>query len=342
MRKSYGKWIVAGICMGITVILFTSVARAADPITWKTHITWNKENVITAQVMEPWAKEIAERTNGRLKLPLYYSGGLGFKGPELLKALSANATECGVICLGHVEGDWADPSFMDLPGIYSSPTDMYKNGWLLLRKQFDNEFEKRWGIKLVMFISCDEQVVLSKKELRKLSDLKGQKIRSFSPALSSMLTGLGASALSIPFGEMYSAIERGVVDGACTGFMAHVSLHSYDVTKYGLWNVGLGGFASHVVGVPMKVWKALPADIQGILGELTDKYSALSCLQVAENMGGDSMKTLQNKGVTMTKGSSQDVEQARKLALSAVWPEWFKHATPLGKEWVETVQKGRK
>jgi TRAP-type C4-dicarboxylate transport system substrate-binding protein len=289
--------------------------------------------------MEPWAKEVAEKTGGKVKPELYYNAALGFKGPEILRAMSEGATECGAVCTGHVVGDWPEIGVMDLPSLFSSPTNMYEKGWLAAQKDLDKAFEEQWGLKILMFISADEQIVLSKKPLTKLEDLKGQKIRSFYPALSDMLQGFGASAVTVAYNEMYSALERGVVDGACTGFMAHVSLHNYEVTKYGLWNIGLGGFSPNFVVVPMKEWNALSADTQKVLMELRDKYSELCCKEIAEKMGTESRKTLEQKGVQMTKASDQEVAKAREFARNDVWKKWQSQVKPLGQQLLDVMLK---
>jgi len=312
-----------------------------EPITWKFHTLWQPDYVVVTEILDPWAEEVERRTNGRLKIEYYHAGALGFKGADILRALSGDATEAGVVTTGHVAGDWPEPAVLDLPTLFSSPSDLYYNGYDNLKDTWDKEFQEQWGLKVLFFMSADEQMVLSKKPLTKISDFKGQKIRSFYPAMSDMLQALGASAVTVPFMEMYSALEKGTVDGAGTGLMAHNMLKNYEVTEYGFWGIGIGGFAPMFASASPGAWEALPADIQDLLMELRDEYSAKATVITAERMGEEYAKVLVDNGITMTKASAEEVAIAQELATTQVWEKWLAQVGPLGRELLDAILKAR-
>ena len=73
------------------------------------------------------------------------------------------------------------------------------------------------GGKPISSFGFTSQFLWTKAPINTLDDLKGKKIRIFAKAQSDYLAALNASTVSIPLAELYSALERGVVDGCITG-----------------------------------------------------------------------------------------------------------------------------
>jgi tripartite ATP-independent transporter DctP family solute receptor len=73
----------------------------------------------------------------------------------------------------------------------------------------------------------------TKKQVKTVGDLKGMKIRvQQAPLMVGMVEALGAVATPLPFGEVYSALQTGVVDGAENNWPSYLSTSHYEVAKY--------------------------------------------------------------------------------------------------------------
>jgi TRAP-type C4-dicarboxylate transport system substrate-binding protein len=73
----------------------------------------------------------------------------------------------------------------------------------------------------------------SKREIKTIDDLKGLKIRVMeSNLMVNMVKSLGAVPQPMAFGEVYSAIKTGVVDGAENNLPSYVSTNHFEVAKY--------------------------------------------------------------------------------------------------------------
>ena len=71
------------------------------------------------------------------------------------------------------------------------------------------------------------------KPITSIDDLKGMKFRVIqSDVFVDMVAALGANAMPMPYGEVYSAIETGVIDGAENNFPSYESSGHYEVAKY--------------------------------------------------------------------------------------------------------------
>lgn len=80
-----------------------------------------------------------------------------------------------------------------------------------------NKELERLGIKLVATYPFSGQMLFCRKPVASLADLKGLKVRTNGPSAADLMKGLGAQPVSLAFGEVYTALERGTVDCGITG-----------------------------------------------------------------------------------------------------------------------------
>ena len=107
-------------------------------------------------------------------------------------------------------------------------------------------------------------VVTAKKEVKTIADLKGLKIRTIqTPIYVATLNLLGANATPMAFGEVYSAMQTGVLDGYEHGASATLAQKLYEVSKYITLTKHL--FGPLVMACSMKEWNALSADEKNVL-----------------------------------------------------------------------------
>ncbi len=116
-----------------------------------------------------------------------------------------------------------------------------------------------------MWISGADQFFFCQEPIATLADFEGLKVRSHGSALSDWIEGFGASAQFVAFAEVYTALERGVLDCGVTVASASVAQRWYEVTTY-----MAGPLATQAVNTVMispHVWNKLPSDSQQILIE---------------------------------------------------------------------------
>ncbi|MEO6378915.1 MAG: TRAP transporter substrate-binding protein DctP, partial [Caulobacteraceae bacterium] len=108
-------------------------------------------------------------------------------------------------------------------------------------------------------------VITRDRQVRTLKDLKGLRLRT--PAeLSPLLRRLGAEPVTMPMGEVYSALSKGVVDGVVAPADTIKSLHFSEVARYlNLLQVSRGAYASRAISD--RAWRRLPPDLQRLLSE---------------------------------------------------------------------------
>src|SRR5690606_5669550 len=112
------------------------------------------------------------------------------------------------------------------------------------------------------------QVLWCRKAVSNVSDLKGAKVRVFTSSMADLIGGLGATTVTMPFGEVATSLERGVIDCAATGTLSGNTNRLFEVTThlYPLYS----GWAIHFTAISKKSWDALAPSVQRFL---LDEYA---------------------------------------------------------------------
>jgi len=148
-----------------------------------------------------------------------------------------------------------------------------------------------------------------RKKIKTVADLKGLKIRTIpTPVFVGAVNAMGASATPMNFGEVYTSLQSGVLDGYEHTATTTASFKFYEIAKYYAMTQHL--IDPTVVAFSLSEWKKLDAKEQAIVLEgaklATDIARAMSPVRDAEGMA-----ELQKRGMTITK---PDMTEARKNA----------------------------
>jgi tripartite ATP-independent transporter DctP family solute receptor len=125
-----------------------------------------------------------------------------------------------------------DLDAFQLPYLYRDAAHM----WKVLNGPIGEEILKKheaYNFVGVGWFEAGSRNFYTKKQVKTVGDLKGMKIRvQQAPLMVGMVEALGAVATPLPFGEVYSALQTGVVDGAENNWPSYLSTSHYEVAKY--------------------------------------------------------------------------------------------------------------
>lgn len=180
------------------------------------------------------------------------------------------------------------------------------------------------------------EILHSRVPLHKVEDIKGLKVRSAGVS-ARYFAALGASVVTVPGPEIYTALKLGTVDaaeylGAATNF--EYGLH--EVASY----VILPGLHARTmvddVAVNMDAWKKLPPDLQGILEAVTREYSQVMANEY-ELLDHAALEKMKKLGVKVIEWSPAEIAKAIAKARE-LWKE-LAAASPLSAKVVESQIK---
>jgi TRAP-type C4-dicarboxylate transport system substrate-binding protein len=115
------------------------------------------------------------------------------------------------------------------------------------------------------------------------------KIRINEPIAAESVKALGASPVAMTSAEVFTALQKGTVDGSTSGPTTFVQRKWYEITKYSTITYSL--YSVWPVMINLKVWNALPGEIQKVLQEAGKDYENHT-IQLAEKEDEEAVKFL--------------------------------------------------
>ncbi len=200
-------------------LLFLTVipGPAAEPqFKWKAQALWAAQET-PYKMFEKLLQNIKTMTAGRLEITPFPAGSI-VTVTDSLDAVRNNVMQAmwmgpiyfsgknpAFAAIGELSMAWEDPGELD--------AFMYKGGGMELLR----ELYKQFGVYSVGSIIYGMESYPSKKPLRKVEDFKGLKIRVPQGMEAEILTRIGASVIVLPGTEVYSALDKGVIDATNWG-----------------------------------------------------------------------------------------------------------------------------
>ena len=256
----------SALTLGVSAAIAVTPVAAQDTFTWKVQSHWPGASSSYKDSLVRLKDTLEERSDGRLKLQLFEAGSL-FKAQETFNAVSR-----GILEMGTISPSYASDK-MTLAGIASGLPFAFRNVWeaayfhqaLGFEEMLREEAAKHNVYWATDKVYPTEMVV--KKPINSLNDFKSLKIRS-SGALQKFLTEAGAAASYIPGGELYTALDSGIVDGAHWGAsQGAASMALYEVAKYHV-QPALNIAGTDVIIVSQKALDKLPEDLQQLVKDV--------------------------------------------------------------------------
>ncbi len=313
----------AGVAVGLASAGGVSSAFAQETTTWKIQSNWLPGNKLYDSVLD-LAKRVDTMSQGRLKIELLPAGAVVATNQTL------EAVQSGILD-GHISYPTlfagVDPGFAplgDIPGAYSERYQtlefMYYYGGVDMLREAYSQF----NLHLIGVGTGSWEAIPSRVPIAKLDDFKGVKLRT-PPGLASLIwERFGAVPVVMPQTEVFSALEKGVIDAADDGSLSYnFQVGDYDVAKYTLLNSphsnGVWDFS-----VNQARWDALPDDIKLML-QIGMRDIMFQNIATASRDDEEVLAKAGEIGLTINRLSDEDRARYRKVAIE-VWDEWAKRS----------------
>lgn len=261
--------LAGGLAAGVAIAA-PNIARAEQSVQWSVQSHWPSTSASFIDSLIITRDLLDERTDGRFKLQLFGSGEL-FKGAEIFNAVRSGVVEMGTILASYIEDQVKSAGVVGgMPGTFQQiweAAHFLKN--LGAEKIFADELLKQ-GVMFMAEKSYASELVV-KKPIENLADFSALTVRS-TGATASYLTEAGAKTMATPPGELYQALQSGILDGAHWGAsQGAYSMKLYDFAKYHVrppLSINADGFI-----FSKAAFDKLPKDLQQILtATLEERY----------------------------------------------------------------------
>ena len=290
----------------VAILALSSLAackkeEAAGPITL-VYAEVNPQDTIVGQVAADFKSKVEELSKGQIIIDVQYSGVLGSEN-DVLDAMLAGAGSADIsrISAFSLTSYGAEKSvLLSLPYTFESREHFWKFATSPLAEEFLNEsYEKKLGVKGLFYGEEGFRHFFTKTPVNSIGDLAGMKLRvSNDPVMNGLVKGLGASPTVVAFGELYSALSTGVVDGAEQPIANYKSNSFPEVANNMILDGHTLGAIEIVVATP--VWDKLTKDQQNILME-AGKYAQENNKKNSQAKEDEVLKELKANGCNIVE-----------------------------------------
>jgi len=247
-------------------------ADSTSVIEWKAQSLW-QAGTLPHRIFEDFARRVGERSGGRLTIePLAVNSIVS--STESLDAVGADILQAQHSGPAYFTGkDAAFALLSDPQGGFENPEQMRQwmktGGGLALAR----ELYARYNVYFVGGVWYGMESLVSKKPIRKLADFNGVKLRAPQGIGQDIFQRLGAAPVNLPGSEVYTALERGVVDASDWGTLSmNQDLGYHKLAPYpiypGFHSMPMADFA-----VNLDRWNALPDDLKILVEEEVQRFA---------------------------------------------------------------------
>jgi tripartite ATP-independent transporter DctP family solute receptor len=261
------------------------------------------------------AERVREKSAGRIRIDIYPSEQLGNER-ELIEQLQVGAISMAKASSSPIEGFIPEMRVFGLPYLFRDS----QHFWKVLMGPVGKEIlaaGEPVGLKGLCFYDAGARNFYTKDKLiSSPADLRGMKIRVQKSEMAiKMVKAMGGSATPIDWGELYTSLQQGVVDGAENNPPSfYTSLH-YEVCKYYILDEHTR--CPDVLMISTFVWNKLSPEFQRILQESADE-SVIYQRQLWDKKEKESLEAVEKAGVQVIYPDKKSFREASE----SIWKEF--------------------
>lgn len=306
-------------------------AQAAE--NWKFQINVNSGDE-QYRIAQEWADSIAAKTNGEINITLLPSSSI-VNNNETLDAVGA----------GILQGHITDPSYFsgknpafavfgNMVGAWSDPYQFL--GYMRDAGGEDryNQLVEPYNVHLIRAGAMIPEALVSKRKIETLDDFRGLKIRAPEGMVSNVFQLVGSAPVNLPTSEVYTALEKGVIDAA--DYTVFATNYTQGYYKYAPFAAYPGFHSMPMIDISLnkKIWDRLPEDTQKLLEDSVDEFVDNLYAQLTK-ADEEQVAIAEAEGVTISTLSPDELKKFRAAA-QGEWNSW-REKSPEAKEAVDTI-----
>ena len=314
-----------------TAILSLGLASTAFAEKWDMPTPYGDGNHPT-QVAISFAKEVSEKAGDKLDIKVH-SGGSLIKHPEIHRAVKSRQVQIGEVFIGRLGNN--DPIFKidNLPFLatdFDSAEKLYQASKAGIAAALAKD-----GLTLLYTVPWPAQDLYSNKEVNSLADLKGLKMRAYSPSTSRLADLMGTTPVNVPFSDVAQAFTTSTIDGMITSPSTGVNNQSWDyVTHFTTVNAWI---PKNMTFVNTKIMNKLDDDTKAIIMEAAANAEKEGWA-LGRKLAKEHTDILAEKGIKVAAPTETLTNELKAIGATML-TEWLEEAGDNGKALIEAYKK---
>jgi len=274
--------------------------------------------------LDDWfLRQLETRANGAVTVRRYWAQSLNKVG-EHLSAVRDGTSEMSLISPGYYQAQL--PVTRGLDWYYRMHrADALQQVCRDVYTQFQplrDEWEKRYRVKVMYWTNWYYAPLVTRKPINTIEDIRGMRIRGYGVS-NDVIQRLGGTAVPMAAPDVYSALERGVLDGVYGfDFLTAVAYKLHEIAPH-FTEIGDGPHAPATVIINMRTWESFPEPIKALCNQIVDEIYTGKFAEIYENVARQYVKTSVAEGVKFAVLADAQKAKARALVQPAEVQAWL-------------------
>ncbi|MYN13311.1 ABC transporter substrate-binding protein [Pusillimonas sp. TS35] len=297
------------------------------PLSAKEKISFKFDSYVSETAGPSWLdrwflSELEKRSGGIVKVRRYWSASLNKVG-EHLPAVRDKTSEMSLISPGYYQADL--PVTRGLEWYFRmNRADALLQVCRDVYGQFEplrDEWEKRHRAKVMYWTNWNYAPLITRTPIKSLEDIKGKRIRGYGVA-TDVIERLGGTAVPMAAPEVYTALERGVLDGVYGfDFITAVAYKLHEIAPH-FTDIGDGPHAPAATVINIDTWQSFPAGIQAACNEIVDEIYGGQYSSIMNKVLHDYVQKARKEGVKFHVLDDAQKKTAKALIQPAQVNKW--------------------
>lgn len=310
MRSSFLRMLT------VVLTLLPPTAMAA-PVKLKLSFFTSDRSIAYQMAVKPFVDAVNRDGKGLIEIDVYFSGALGRVQRELPQQVRSGVADIAFIVPGQNPDVFTDNVVVELPGLFH---DVREATLTYTRLVAAGALAGYQDFVVIGAYGTAPEIITSRKPLKTLADLKGQKIRVNNATEGKAVAKLGATPVPLAFNETSPAIASGAIDGAT-------------VAGAQLFDVGFGSLTTnhYLLGTspaPLalvmnrKVFDGLPAEAKALITKYSGEWTAQQYIQAYEDFDKTVTEQIKMDPRRKVASPSPDDRAAAQKAFAEIVDTW--------------------
>jgi TRAP-type C4-dicarboxylate transport system substrate-binding protein len=301
-----------------TIVIFLIVgflglnAASARPIELNFNLFIHAKHERYVHCHVPWIEKLEKQSNGKIKITPYYSNSLT-PMPEKFNSTVDGIADIseGIIFVN--PGRFPMSEMLMLPELGLETAEKAGKAWWHLYNTMPAMQKEYKGVKMLFLHASPKMMLATKnKEIKTVEDMKGLKVWAPGRTPAKTAKALGMTPVALAPGEVYLALDKGVIDACWADFEILVSRRFYEVTKYQVTNLYLNHTPFYVI-MNQGVWDGLPKDVKKVFEELTGDWAVEFYGKVRDEEEEHAHDVAKEKGMKLIQLPASEMAKVRKM-----------------------------
>ncbi len=319
----------------IVAATMTTAATAADFVLKFSHVV--SENTPKGKAALFFEKRLEELSKGKIDVQVYPNSQL-YKDKAVLKAIKLDSAQMACPSFSKFTKTVPQLALFDLPFLFRDMDHVHKVQDGAVGQKLKDMVAAKGFVVLNYWDNAFKQLSSAKKALLMPEDAKGQKFRIMSSkVLEAQFKAVGANPQVMPFSEVYSALQQGVIDGQENTNSNIYTKKFYEVQKY--MTLSNHGYLGYLVVMSKKFYDSLPKDLQAAvkqaMKEATEKER-----QYAQELDKSQLAKIEEyakkSGKLKIYTLNDKQKEAWRKVMSSIYPEFYDNGK-IGKDLIEAA-----